>query len=66
MQQVTHEIQAFDYTTPILMLVGLGVVAIFLAFLLKKADKKQGYGLEMPSGAKSPQQLEVENEANAM
>jgi len=66
MQQVTHEIQAFDYTTPILMLVGLGVVAIFLAFLLKKADKKQGYGLEMPSGAKSPQQLEAENEANAM
>lgn len=66
MQQVTHEIQAFDYTTPILMLVGLGVVAIFLAFMLKKADKKQGYGLELPSGAKSPQQLEIENEANAM
>jgi len=51
MQQVTHEIPAFDYTTPILMLVGLGVLAIILAFLLKKADKKQGYGLELPSGA---------------
>jgi hypothetical protein len=33
------------------MLVGLGVLAIILAFLLKKADKKQGYGLELPSGA---------------
>ncbi len=54
MQQVTHEIPAFDYTTPILMLVGLGVLAIILAFLLKKADKKQGYGLELPSGAEAP------------
>lgn len=49
MQYVTHEIPAFNYTTPILMLVGLGVVAIFLAFMLKKADVKQGYGLELPS-----------------
>ncbi len=54
MQQVTHEIPAFNYTTPILMLVGLGVVAIFLAFLLKKADAKQGYGLELPSSAIAP------------
>jgi hypothetical protein len=36
------------------MLVGLGVVAIFLAFMLKKADQKQGYGLELPSGAEAP------------
>jgi len=49
MQYVTHEIPAFNYTTPILMLVGLGVLAIFLAFMLKKADEKQGYGLELPS-----------------
>lgn len=53
-QIVTGEIPAFDYTVPILMLVGLGVVAIFLAFMLKKADKKQGYGLELPSGADAP------------
>jgi len=52
MQYVTHEIPAFNYTTPILMLVGLGVVAMFLAFMLKRADKQQGYGLEMPSGQK--------------
>jgi len=31
------------------MLVGLGVVSIFLAFQLKRADVKQNYGLERPS-----------------
>ena len=40
----------FDYTTPILMLVFLGGISIVLAFLLKRADKKQRYGLELPSG----------------
>lgn len=50
MQFITREIPAFNYTTPILMLVGLGVVAMFLAFMLRRADKKQGYGLELPSG----------------
>ncbi|MFC2086466.1 MFS transporter [Bacteroidota bacterium] len=49
MQLITHEIPPFNYTTPILMLVGLGVLAIILAFMLKQADKKQGFGLEMPS-----------------
>ena len=44
----------YNYTVPILMLVFLGVVSIFLAFQLKKADVKQGYGLELPSGAEAP------------
>ena len=44
------EEMTYDYTTPILMLVVLGVVSIFLALMLKRADKKQGYGLELPSG----------------
>ncbi len=39
----------YNYTTPILMLVVLGGVSILLAFLLKAADKRQGYGLELPS-----------------
>ncbi|MCK4662345.1 MAG: MFS transporter [Bacteroidales bacterium] len=43
----------YDYTIPILMLVILGVISIFLAFLLRKADKEQGYGLELPSNATS-------------
>ncbi|MCK5148806.1 MFS transporter [bacterium] len=45
------EIPAYDYTISILMLVVLGVISIFLAFQLKKADAKQGYGLELPSSA---------------
>lgn len=43
-----------NYTTPILTLVGCGVVAIVLAFLLKAADRKAGYGLELPSSAAAP------------
>lgn len=39
----------YDYTWPVLVLVLVGVIAIFLAFQLKKADKEQGYGLELPS-----------------
>ncbi|MCP4155102.1 MAG: major facilitator superfamily domain-containing protein 1 [bacterium] len=42
----------YDYTIPIAMLVFLGVVSIFLAFMLKKANKEQGYGLEEPFGNK--------------
>ncbi|HDJ34505.1 MAG TPA: MFS transporter [Bacteroidetes bacterium] len=44
------ELPSYNYTWPILMLVLLGVISIFLAFQLKKSDKKQGYGLELPSG----------------
>jgi MFS family permease len=46
------EIPPYDYTIPILMLVFLGVISIFLAYQLKLSDKKQGYGLELPSGQK--------------
>ncbi|MFO8129178.1 MAG: MFS transporter [Bacteroidales bacterium] len=64
MQFVTQEIPSFDYTIPILMLVGLGVIAMFLAFMLKRADRKQGYGLELPSGAESPREKEARERAN--
>jgi len=43
------DIPSYDYTMPILMLVVPGLISIFLAFLLKKADEKQGYGLESNS-----------------
>jgi MFS family permease len=43
----------YDYTIPILILVGCGVISIFLSFKLKQADRRQGYGLEMPSGHKA-------------
>ena len=39
----------YDYTNPILMLAGLGVVGVVFAFLLKRADKTSGYGLELPN-----------------
>jgi MFS family permease len=48
--RATGEIATYNYTIPILMLVALGVISIYLAFLLKKADKRQNYGLELPSG----------------
>lgn len=43
------QLPPYNYTIPIFMLVILGVISIFLAFMLKKADQKQGYGLELPS-----------------
>ncbi|MBN1387048.1 MAG: MFS transporter [Bacteroidales bacterium] len=39
----------YDYMIPILVLVGCGLIAMFLAFKLRQADKRQGYGLELPS-----------------
>ncbi len=48
--RMSGAIQSYDYTIPILMLVGLGVISIFLAFQLKRADRRQKYGLELPSG----------------
>lgn len=49
--QTAGELPYYDYTIPILVLVLCGVISIFLAYKLKQADKKQGYGLELPSGA---------------
>jgi MFS family permease len=39
----------YDYKIPILVLVLCGLISIFLAYKLKQADKKQGFGLELPS-----------------
>jgi len=47
--RLTGEIPNYNYTIPILMLVGLGVISIFLAMQLKRADRRQKYGLELPS-----------------
>ena len=48
--KLAGEIPPYNYTMPILMLVVLGIISIFLAFQLRRADKRQGYGLEMPTG----------------
>jgi len=43
----------YNYTIPIFILVICGLISIFLSYKLKQADKRQGYGLELPSGQKS-------------
>jgi MFS family permease len=39
----------YDYTNPMLMLAGLGVLGLLFAFLLKRDDKVSGFGLERPN-----------------
>ncbi len=43
------ELASYNYTVPVLVLVVCGVISIFLALQLKKADREQEYGLELPS-----------------
>lgn len=39
----------YNYTLPMMIFTGLGIIALIFAFLLKAEDKKKGYGLEMPN-----------------
>ncbi|MDR1407660.1 MAG: MFS transporter [Tannerella sp.] len=39
----------YDYTLPMIIFSCFGVAASFVAYLLKKEDKKNGYGLESPN-----------------
>jgi len=41
--------QTYDYTLPMIIFVGFGVLALIVALLLKAEDKKKGYGLELPN-----------------
>jgi len=41
--------QTLNYNYAILMLAILGILGILFAFLLKKEDRKKGYGLELPN-----------------
>ena len=52
MEEIIQKVP-YNYTMPILMLVLLGVVSIIFAYQLKRADKKQNYGLELPSVKKA-------------
>lgn len=40
---------SYDYTNPLFMLACLGMAALVLGFVLKRIDKKKGYGLELPN-----------------
>lgn len=42
-------VPTYDYTLPMLIFTGFGILALGLAFLLKAEDKKKGYGLELPN-----------------
>ena len=39
----------YNYSIPMLIFASLGVLAFFLGLMLKKEDKKKGYGLEEPN-----------------
>jgi MFS family permease len=39
----------YNYTIPMLVFASLGLLAIFVALMLKAEDKKKGYGLELPN-----------------
>ena len=41
-----NEVFQYDYTLPMYIFAGFGVIALVLAYLLKAEDKKKGYGLE--------------------
>jgi nitrate/nitrite transporter NarK len=43
------EFPLYDYQTTWLIYVGLTILALVFAFLLKVEDKKKGYGLELPN-----------------
>lgn len=63
--QLQGELPYYDYTIPILVLVLCGLISIFLAYKLKRSDKQQGYGLELPSGHKDdPEVLQAEGQGN--
>ena len=42
-------VNTYDYTLPMMIFAGFGVLALIFAFLLKAEDKKKGYGLELPN-----------------
>jgi predicted MFS family arabinose efflux permease len=42
-------VKTYDYTLPMMIFTGFGILALGLAFLLKREDKLKGYGLELPN-----------------
>lgn len=40
---------AYDYTLPMIIFCCFGIVALLIAVMLKREDKKKGYGLELPN-----------------
>ena len=51
-EDVANGLASYNYDYAILMLAFLGVLGVVFALLLKREDKKAGYGLELPSNTK--------------
>jgi nitrate/nitrite transporter NarK len=43
------EVPSYNYTLPMMIFTGFGVLALVFAILLKAEDRKKGYGLELPN-----------------
>lgn len=43
------QVSNYNYTIPMMIFTGFGVLALVFALLLKAEDKKKGYGLELPN-----------------
>lgn len=43
------QVPSYNYTLPMIIFTGFGVLALVFALLLKAEDKKKGYGLELPN-----------------
>lgn len=59
-QIAAGEAVKYNYTVPMLIFAGFGVLALFLAFYLKALDKQKGYGLELPNIAEKVEAIESE------
>ena len=42
-------VNTYNYTLPMIIFAGFGVLAMLFAYLLKVEDKKMGYGLQLPN-----------------
>jgi hypothetical protein len=43
---------AYDYTIPMLIFAAFAALSLLVAVMLKREDKKRGYGLEKPNASK--------------
>jgi len=47
----TMDASAYNYTVPELVFAGFGLAAIILSLVLRRVDKKRGFGLDLPNKA---------------
>ncbi len=46
---VTRSLVDYNYTIPMLIFAGFGILAILFSYLLKREDARKGFGLELPN-----------------